>query len=201
MDNWPETSESLILRLNDQQDTASWNDFVAIYRPVVVRMARRRGLQHADADDLAQRVFLSVARKVSDWESHNTETRFRNWLGRIARNAILNELTRAKPDRGAGAGLHDHVLDELPEQVDLSSSLMIEARQQALLWAVSALEVEFSSSTWEMFRQSAIDGKSVKEVAGVVGRSVGAVYIARCRVMQRIKEKVQELSDFWSHEK
>ena len=66
MDNFPETSESLILRLNNQQDVAAWNEFLAIYRPVVLRMALRRGLQHADADDLAQRVFLSVARKVSD---------------------------------------------------------------------------------------------------------------------------------------
>jgi RNA polymerase sigma-70 factor (ECF subfamily) len=120
MDNWPETSESLILRLNNQQDVAAWTEFLAIYRPVVLRMALRRGMQHADADDLAQRVFLSVARKVSDWESHNSETRFRNWLGRIARNAILNELTRAKPDRATGAGAHDDVLAQLPDQVDFS---------------------------------------------------------------------------------
>jgi RNA polymerase sigma-70 factor (ECF subfamily) len=65
---------------------------------------------------------------------------------------------------------------------------------------VSAIEDEFSTSTWEMFRQTAIDGKPVKAVAEALGRSAGAVYIARCRVMQRIKEKVQELSDFWSHE-
>lgn len=200
MDNWPETSESLILRLNNQQDAAAWTEFLAIYRPVVLRMALRRGLQHADADDLAQRVFLSVARKVSDWESNNAETRFRNWLGRIARNAILNELTRAKPDRATGSGAYDDLLAHHPDQIDFSSDITIEARRQALLWAVSVIEDEFSPSTWEMFRQTAIDGQSVKAVAEALGRSAGAVYIARCRVMQRIKEKVQELSDFWSHE-
>jgi RNA polymerase sigma-70 factor (ECF subfamily) len=62
MDNWPETSESLILRLNNQQDVAASNEFFGIYRPVTLRMALRRGLQHADADDLVRRVFLSVAR-------------------------------------------------------------------------------------------------------------------------------------------
>ncbi|MEQ1827044.1 MAG: sigma-70 family RNA polymerase sigma factor [Pirellula sp.] len=200
MDNWPETSESLLQRLNDQQDVAAWNEFLAIYRPVVLRMAQRRGLQHADADDLAQQVFMSVARKVNDWEPHNSETRFRNWLGRIARNAILNELVRAKPDRAAGAGGHDLVLGQVPDQGELSIALTIEARRQALLWAASAVEGEFSSSTWEMFYQTAIDGRPVNEVADGLGRSAGAVYIARCRVMQRIKEKVQELSDFWSQE-
>ncbi len=200
MDNWPETSESLILRLNDQQDATAWNEFLAIYRPVVLRMAQRRGLQHADADDLSQRVFLSVARKVSDWEPNNAETRFRNWLGRIARNAILNELTRAKPDRAAGAGGHDAVLGQVPDQGELSSVLMIEARREALSWAASEVKIEFSPTTWEMFHQTAIDGKPVTEVADGLGRSAGAVYIARCRVMQRLKEKVQELSHFWSDE-
>lgn len=99
MHNWPQTSESLILRLNDQQDSAAWSQFLAIYRPVVLRMAVRHGLQSADADDLTQRVFFSVARKVSDWEPRSSDTRFRNWLGRIARNAILNELARVKPDQ------------------------------------------------------------------------------------------------------
>lgn len=200
MDSWPETSESLIMRLNDQQDAVAWNDFLAIYRPVVVQMARRRGLQVADAEDLAQRVFLSVAKNVSRWEPHTPETRFRNWLGRIARNAILNELTRAKPDRAAGAGGHDAILGGVPDRGELSSVLMMEARRQAAIWAASEIEPEFSATTWAMFYQSAIEGKSVKEVAAVLERSPGAVYIARCRVMRRIKEHIQNLSDFWSDE-
>jgi len=200
MDIWPETSESLILRLNDPQDAAAWSQFLAIYRPVVLRMAMRRGLQHADADDSAQRVFLSVAKKVSAWEPHNAETRFRNWLGRISRNAILNELTRAKPDRAFGAGGHDAILDQVPDASDLSSALMLEARRQAVLVAAHAVEPEFSSSTWSMFYQTTIEEKPVKIVAEELGRSAGAVYIARCRVMQRIKEHIQSLSSFWSDE-
>ena len=200
MDNWPDTSESLIQRLNDPQDVAAWTEFLAIYRPVVVRMAQRRGLQHADADDLAQRVFLSVAKKVGAWEPYNTETRFRNWLGRIARNATLNEFTRAKPDRAAGAGGHDAILDQVPDASHLSSALMIETRRQAVLAAAYAVQPEFSASTWSMFYQTTIEEIPIKDVAEQLGRSSGAVYIARCRVMQRIKEHVQSLSSFWSNE-
>jgi hypothetical protein len=50
MHHWPETNESLILRVKDPADAASWSDFLSIYRPVVIRMACGRGLQHADAD-------------------------------------------------------------------------------------------------------------------------------------------------------
>ncbi len=198
MDIWPETSESLILRLSDPQDAVAWSQFLAIYRPVVLRMAERRGLQHADADDLAQRVFLSVAKRVSAWEPHNAETRFRDWLGRISRNAILNELTRVKPDRAVGAGAHDAILDQIHDAGDLSSALILEARRQAVLVVARAVEPEFSSSTWSMFYQTTIDEKPIKVVAEELGRSAGAVYIARCRVLQRIKEHIQSLSSFWS---
>lgn len=200
MHHWPPTSESLILRLNNQQDSAAWSQFLAIYRPVVFRMAQRHGLQSADADDLTQRVFISVARKVSDWEPYSSDTRFRNWLGRIARNAIFNELTRAKPDRAVGAGGQDRVLVEIPDCSDLESTIAIEARRQALHFAITSIEGEFSSLTWEMFRQAAIEGKPPQVVADTLRKSVGAVYIARCRIMQRIKEKIGEMSDFWRSE-
>lgn len=200
MQSWPQTSESLILRLNDRQDSAAWSQFLAIYRPVVFRMAVRHGLQSSDADDLTQRVFISVARKVSDWEPHSSDTRFRNWLGRIARNAIFNELTRAKPDRAVGAGTHEDVLAAIPDRSQLESTIAIEARRQALHFAISSLEGEFSPLTWEMFHQTAIEGLSPQVVADNLGKSVGAVYIARCRIMQRIKERIEEMSDFWSPE-
>ncbi|MCA9058057.1 MAG: sigma-70 family RNA polymerase sigma factor [Planctomycetaceae bacterium] len=200
MDVWPETRDSLILRLHDAQDHVAWNEFLAIYRPVVTRMAQRRGLQHADADDLAQRVFLAVAKKVGDWKPHGEETRFRNWLGRVARNAILNELTRVPPDRAAGAGGYDLILDQVPNNDELTSILNLEARREAVVHAALIIESEFSPDTWAMFRQTAIEARSVNEVAKAFGRSAGAVYIARCRVMQRIREHVQNLSEFWSEE-
>ena len=200
MDNWPETSESLILRLNDAQDAAAWNDFLAIYRPVVIRMARRRGLQRADADDLTQRVFMSVARKVGSWQPCTAEARFRTWLGRIARNAILNELTRGKPDRAVGGGRDDALINQVPDRNELSSVLLLETHRQSMALAMSAVKPEFSTTTWKMFFQTAIEQRSVKETAEQFGRSSGAVYIARCRVMQRIREHLQNLSDFWSDE-
>ena len=96
--------------------------------------------------------------------------------------------------------MHDVTLDQLPDERDLSSDLMIEARRQAVLWAAQAVEPEFSATTWSLFYQTAIDGKPVQDVAKASGRSAGAVYIARCRVMQRIKEHIQNLSNFWSDE-
>lgn len=98
MHQWPETNESLICRVKDPADAASWSVFLAIYRHVVVRMACGQGLQHADVEDLAQQVFLSVSKAIAAWDPDAHQAPFRVWLARITRNAIINKLTRQKPD-------------------------------------------------------------------------------------------------------
>jgi RNA polymerase sigma-70 factor, ECF subfamily len=200
MSQWPETNESLILRIRDPQDAVSWTQFMAIYQPVVYRFARRRGLQHADAEDLCQRVFISVAKAVENWEPLDEGPRFRNWLNRVARNAILNAVTRVKPDRATGASSIQDLLLEIPDAQNLTTAILNESRMEAFRWAAKQVQTEFSPSTWTMFLETTISGHSIADVADSLGCSSGAVYVARCRVMQRIKEKVNEVSDFWSLE-
>ena len=200
MSQWPETSESLILRIRDPQDALAWSQFMAIYQPVVYRVSRRRGLQHADAEDLCQQVFLSVAKAVENWHAQPEGPRFRNWLGRVTRNAILNAMTRTKPDRGTGSASVQDLLLDIPDCGDMTTALLNESRMEAFRWAARQVQTEFSASTWTMFHETTIGGRSIADVAKTLGSSSGAVYVARCRVMQRIKDKVNEVSDFWNLE-
>lgn len=199
MSQWPETSESLIARIRDPQDAIAWSQFVEIYQPVIYRLARRRGLQDADALDLCQRVFISIAGAVEDWDARDEGPRFRNWLNRVARNAILNAITRVKPDRATGASSVQDMLLEIPDS-DMATEILRESRMEAFRWAARQVQTEFSASTWTMFLETTINGRSVGDVAAALGNSSGAIYVARCRVMQRVKDKVNELSDFWSVE-
>lgn len=199
MRDWPETNESLILRVKDPGDAAAWSTFLAIYRPVVCRMARSRGLQYADADDLAQQVFMSIAQAIDRWEPGAGMPPFRVWLTRIARNAIVNALTRRKPDVAAGSTSVREMLNDFPERDnETTKTLMEESRIQALRWAAEQIRGEFLEATWTMFWQTSIEGRPVASVAHELDRSPGAVYIARYRVMQRLKQKVMEVSDLWS---
>jgi RNA polymerase sigma-70 factor, ECF subfamily len=59
MSDWPETSESLIQRARGGSNQSAWSELVAVYQPVVYRMARRGGLSHESAEDVIQAVFLS----------------------------------------------------------------------------------------------------------------------------------------------
>lgn len=206
MSDWPETRESLILRVKDPQDEAAWRELVSVYRPVVYRMARGRGMQHADAEDLSQGVFASVAKAIDKWQPSDDGPRFRNWLGRITRNAIVNALARVRPDRAAGTSSVAQVLDAIPaggacgksDDSELRLFLLKESRLEAIRWAASELESEFTETTWTIFQATAMEGRPAAEVAVVHGRTIGAVYAARCRVAARLKTKIEELTELWS---
>ena len=199
MQPWPETNESLILRVKDPADAAAWSDFLAIYRPVVVRIACGRGVQHADADDLAQQVFLSVAKAIEEWQPESKGTPFRAWLARITRNAIVNALTRPRPDAAGGSTSVHEMLRELPDRDGETTQLLVEeSRREAMRWAAGEIRSEFTEVTWTMFWKTSIEGASVAEVAQGLNKTPGAVYMARFRVMQRLKEKLLEVSEVWS---
>ena len=68
MDEPPATRRSLIVKLRDPADSDAWCEFVALYEPLVYRLARRKGLQDADARDLCQEVFRTVSQAIDRWD-------------------------------------------------------------------------------------------------------------------------------------
>ena len=193
MSGTPETRQSLLLRLRDQADDEAWSEFTEIYRPVVYRLGVRKGLQHADAEDLAQQVLSAVARAIDRWQADPERARFRTWLHRVATNAMINVLTRGVRERGAGdTGLVD-LLDQHPADEGPASDLVrFEQRREVFRWAARQIRPEFHPATWDAFWLSAVEGRDPAEVARDLQRSRGAVYAARSRVMRRLKEKISE---------
>lgn len=193
----PETRASLILRLHDAADVAAWDEFVAIYGPVVFRMATRQGLQAADAENLAQEVFVAVARSVSLWLEREHRGSFRAWLLRIARNLAVNMLTRRSTrSLGTGGVETEQQLAELPApETDVSSQFDIEYRREVFAWAADQVRESVAFTTWQSFWLTRVEGISIAEAAEQLGISVGNVYIGRSRVMSRLRELVKQFED------
>jgi RNA polymerase sigma factor (sigma-70 family) len=195
MDDSPATRRSLIIKLCEPAATGSWREFVALYEPLVYRFARRKGLQDADAQDLCQEVFSTLARSIDGWDPARGS--FRGWLSRITRNLLINMLTRGiHLARGSGSTSIQELLRSQPAD-DPSATALFETEYRRRLFQGAAEQVrgEFAASTWQAFWQTAVDGLPPREVAASLGLSLGSIYVARSRVLSRIKRRIEQLSD------
>lgn len=190
----PETRPSLLIRLKDRADHEAWHEFAELYRPVVYRLACRKGMQHADAEDLAQQVLAAVAKAIDRWKEDPRRAKFRTWLHRIAQNLIINAVTRGPPDLGSGDTDLLWLLDQQPADEGAASELLrLEFRRETFRWAARQVEAEFQPATWQSFWLTAVAGLEVDDAARQLGRTRGSVYAARSRVMKRLKEKIAEI--------
>lgn len=192
----PETRASLILRLRNAEDLAAWEEFSLIYEPVVFRVARRRGLQAADAENLVQEVMLAVAQSVSQWIERDDRGSFHAWLLRIAHNEAVDMLTqRATRTLGQDGERGQQLLDAVSARNDLSSLIDREYERELFRRAADHVQRIVSSQTWQAFELTEVDGHSVLQAAERLGTSTGHVYVSRSRVMARIKQFVQQYEE------
>jgi RNA polymerase sigma-70 factor (ECF subfamily) len=190
----PDTRASLILRLPRTEDAEAWREFVAIYEPFVHRFARRHGFQEADARDLVQNVLLSVVNAVGRWQADPKRARFRTWLFTIARNQFLDQMAkkRRQPVRSGSSSVVDWLLQQ-PAPDDLAEQLALEHRQTVFRFAAARVRRSFKLTTWRAFWMTSVEQCPVEEAAESLGLTAGAVYIARARVLARLRDEVRQL--------
>ncbi len=180
------TRPSLLLRVRDLSDAAAWGDFVEIYAPLVHRYALRRGLQDADAADIVQDVLREFARCVPRFEYDPAAGRFRGWLHTLTRRAVARQArqpaARPFPIGGGEAG------SPLERATDPADDAFAEQ-------AARQVQGQVKEATWQAFWLTAVEQISPAEVAGRLGISVGSVYVAKNRVLRRLRALIEQVDD------
>ena len=192
----PDTSVSLLDRLRLCPDVASWQRLVELYGPLIQDWLRRHGLQPADADDLAQEVLAVLVRELPRFEPRRPGA-FRSWLRTITAYRLRN-FWRAREGRPAATGDSDFAqqLEQLEDPHSELSRLWDDEHDQYIVRrAMEVIEGEFAPSTWRAFRRVMMDGASVDAVAAELGLSSNAVFIAKSRVLSRLRKEIEGLVD------
>lgn len=181
-----QTRPDLLLRLHDTAAGEAWREFVHLYAPLVHRWCRRHGLQDADAADVTQSVLQAVSAAIPHFCYDATKGRFRSWLATLTRRHLSAHFAAVRRRRLTLRS--SDALDALASESASEATLDHEAASRRFRVAAGRARAHFEERTWRAFWRSAIEGTGTAELADELGMSVGAVYVARCRVLARIKE-------------
>ena len=194
VDDSPLTRASLVLKLRDGTDHGAWQEFMKMYGPVVYGFARKRGLQDADAADLMQDVMRSVSTAIGRLDYDRSQGTFRGWLFTITRNRVFNFLSarRLRPQGSGDTSMHRQ-LDAQSATSDGADVWELEYQRRLASLAMDRVKKEFQESTWQAFWLTAVEGNSAADVSKQIGMSTGAIYVAKSRVLARLKEEVESM--------
>jgi RNA polymerase sigma-70 factor (ECF subfamily) len=189
-----ETPSSLLERLRSPGDDPAWERLVALYGPTVEGWCRRAGLSAEEAADVRQDVFRAVVGGIAAFRRDRPGDSFRGWLYATTRNRVIDFRRRAarQPRAAGGTDAHDRLL-ELPAEESCDSAAGDADTRGLYERCVGLIRSEFEERTWRAFWGVAVDDRPAAEVAAELGMTPGAVYIAKSRVLRRLRDEFGEL--------
>ncbi len=183
------TRASLLARLRQPDDAEAWRQFAEVYTPPMFRYCRRLGLQEADAADVVQEVLAQVAVSVRNFEYDPAVGRFRDWLGAVVRGKLDRFWRKRTPAPGAAD----------PAVPDGDPSWAIEFNSHLLQVALDRIRAGFDTHNWRAFELAWIEDRQAPDVAALLGVPTAQVYVAKSRVLRRLREELLLLCEDVPH--
>lgn len=186
-----DTSPSLLEQLRRTDDHQAWSRFVWLYTPLLQRWLARQGAGADDVADLVQDVFVVLVRRLPEF-SYDRRLSFRAWLHSVAlsRWRDRQRLRVARPVDDAAPVMADLAINGEADSLDAADyNAYLTGR------ALRLIQTDFPGPTWQAFWGVVVDGRPAAEVAADLGLTVNAVYLARSRVLRRLREELAGLLD------
>jgi RNA polymerase sigma-70 factor (ECF subfamily) len=178
------------------RDTRAWERLVSLYTPLLEQWCRQYGLQEADAADVCQKVFMAVAESIGTFRRDEAGGSFRGWLRTITRTKVLDHRRREAPKAAPGGNAYEQQL-HMPAPEPEEPGAGVENEEIRLLYrrAMELMGRDFEETTWRAFFMVVVEDRSPADAAAELGISRNAVYLARARVLSRLREEFADLLD------
>ena len=201
---WPPNSlptrRSLLSRLRNLGDDASWRTFFDTYWRLIYNVARKSGLTDADAQDVVQETVISVARKMPDFRYDPAKGSFKQWLLLITRRRIQDHLRRvyrslppAPHDSAAGEHTRDLAADEPTPDGQIDATWEAEWRENFFQMALARVRQRVNPKQYQAFDCCVLQNLPSSEAARMLGLSAAQVYLAKHRVSRTLKSEMTAL--------
>ncbi len=183
------TRPSLLIRLKNDGDNAAWSEFDAIYRPMLRRVARARGLNQADVEDVVQHCLLAVVQHIKSFEYDRSRGRFKGWLCTLINNRVRS-LYRDRPKPEIGASIF-----EAAQQRESSPDEEFERAwmEEHLRFALEQIKREITPVAYGAYRRHVLDGDEVEAVCTAYSLTPGQLYKVKWRVTQKLQARLRDL--------
>ncbi len=196
MSNW-NTRQTLLEKIRDKHDDASWEDFVFYYRQYIYVVVRGMNMNHHDADEIVQIVLLRVWEKLPSFKYDSQKGRFRGWLCTVTSNIVKNYLRSRKSQLNRIDKLQQK--DELDylNNISLPEIEKIASREWENYIANIAwknIQGNFAEHVRECFLLMS-DEVPVEEIAKKLGISESSVYVYKKRVLDKLFAEINRLEN------
>ena len=151
--------------------------------------ARRQGETEHDAADLVQEVFVALLQTLPTFAYDRQSGKFRGWLRTLMLNKLRDRKRReVREEKALAKRLPEAEVPDGAEQFWEK-----EYQQELTRRALRLMQAEFTPNTWKACWETVVQGRPSDEVARALGMSENAVYIAKCRVLRRLRQELSGL--------
>ena len=195
------TRASLLGRLKNLEDEASWDEFFNRYWRLIYGVARKAGLTEVEAQEVVQETVISAARHLPGFQYDPKVCAFKTWLLRLTRWRIIDVIRKRLPASARlEIALEDDasavaMLDRLPNGAppDLEKVWRDEWEHFALTAALERVKQQVRPEQFQVFDLLVTKGMPVAEVADLLGFSTARVYLTKHRVGKVLKKELLRL--------
>jgi len=196
-DEFIPTRQSLLVRLKNWEDQASWKDFFETYWRLIYSVARKAGLNDAEAQEVVQETMISVAKQMPDFQYDPALGSFKAWLMQITRRRITDQLRRKQYQAGGQRlpkeqALGTTVINEFadPAGLDLENAWNQEWAKTLFDAALERVKRRVPALQYQTFHLHVIKHVPAKSVAQRLGLKLPQVYFAKCKISALIKKEI-----------
>jgi RNA polymerase sigma factor (sigma-70 family) len=193
-----ETRLSLLVRVRDLKDAASWNQFDEIYRPLIFGYLRGLDLEEHDAHEVTQEVFQRLLAILPTFELNRARGRFRTYLWKLTHNTLIDWVRRRRArDRAEKEwGRRFCDVDESESQ-ELEAIFIQRHRKRILEVVLPQVRATASSTAWACFGGRLLRGRPGAAIAAELGIKANVVYVHASRVLKEVRRRCAELEGEW----